>query len=84
MPTGLLLLSTLLALVSAVALSNHSSLTEGASECATLSTRVDSGLKLSDHLHMRFVLDLSKRARQNEACFQESFPFSAILSRSLC
>lgn len=29
MPTGLLLLSTLLALISAIALSNHSSLTEG-------------------------------------------------------
>jgi len=29
MPTGLLLLSTFLALVSAVALRNHSSLTEG-------------------------------------------------------
>ena len=84
MPTGLLLLSTLLALVSAVALSNHSSLTEGTSECAKLSTHVDVDSQLSVHLHMRFVLDLSKRALQNEACFPESSPSSAILSLSLC
>lgn len=36
MPTGLLLLSTLMALVSAVALRNHSSLTEGAHRSQSL------------------------------------------------